>query len=193
MESGLELGKNEGRDRLAAVLLMLRPEARRLLDQAGGAAGSLWSGDLVGEAAVRLFRCQSVAEHPDPRYVWRSGRRALRDSLVEWLRTRKARKRSGRFARISLQEVTFPLVDRRGPRPEAVRTEVRMRDALEESLERLDRAEPKAARAFRLCCIEGLSVSAAADVLCLSSRTIEKYLAVARVWLRRDLDIGGAR
>ena len=58
---------------------------------------------------------------------------------------------------------------------------------LDEALERLAAAHPEKARVVELRFFGGLTAEDCAEVLGVTSRTVERYWAYARAWLFRDL------
>ncbi|MDG3008152.1 sigma-70 family RNA polymerase sigma factor [Paludisphaera mucosa] len=184
MSRGLEGGSDAdsgwgstGPESLVAVLTGLRRKARGLLV----AGGSLGPSDLVGEAAVRLLRDARVRRHPDPRYVYRAGVRAMRRILIDRFRARMRHKRGGALRRVPLDAAA-----------EAVDCARRGAEAhdLSEAVARLGAFAARQAEAVRLCYFERMTAAEAAAKLGLSKRAVEQDLSYARAWLRRELSGG---
>ncbi|MCB9913967.1 MAG: sigma-70 family RNA polymerase sigma factor [Planctomycetes bacterium] len=159
-------------DDLAADLYdTLRGIARRVL--AGGPA-ALDGTDLVNEAYVRLARTDRYD------HLSRGAFLALCATVVRRLMLEEARRRShDRHARtrITSSEIVEALGERE---PDVL--------ALEDALGKLARIDPRQARIVELRFFGGMTGDEVADHLGLSRRTVVKEWALARAWLRRELE-----
>lgn len=129
---------------------------------------------LVNEAYVRL-----AGQHPrfqNRAHFCAIAANAMRQILVERARARKAQKRGGGAARVTLQ-------DHMAISPEAALDLA----VLDEALTRLAALDPQQARIVELRFFGGLSVDEAADALGISPATVKRHWAVARAWLAREL------
>jgi RNA polymerase sigma factor (TIGR02999 family) len=103
----------------------------------------------------------------------------MRRVLLDHARTRLAQKRGGGAVQVSLggvraaEEAPLDTVDV---------------IALDDALARLALIDPKKARLVDLRYFAGLSIPEAAAVLGVSTATLGREWAVARMWLRRELD-----
>jgi RNA polymerase sigma factor (TIGR02999 family) len=134
---------------------------------------------LVHEAYLR------VAGEPD-RHSWESRRHffaaageAMRRILVEKARRKGSAKHGGRRARIDLDEV---LVVGDEPRHDLL--------DLDEVLDQLARADPRAAELVKLRFFAGLTGDQAAHALGIAPRSADLLWAYARAWLFEKLQGG---
>ena len=153
----------------------LRRQARRALRREGE-GHTLQATALVHEAWLRLD-----AQH-DARWESRSqflavAAQTMRRVLVDHARARHAQKRGGNDVQISLGDV--PAMD------SADTVDVL---ALDEALSRLGAMDPRKARLVELRFFAGLSIPEAAAALGVSQATVIREWAVARMWLRRELE-----
>ncbi len=143
---------------------------------------------LVHEAFLRL-RCggdlgggiPSDGESGEPAYdeFLCAASRAMRVILVEHARKRLARKRGGGRAREPLDESC--------PAPGGCPEDLL---ALDEALQRLQALDPPLARIVELRFFIGLDMPAIAEVLGVSTRTVERGWRAARTWLYHALNEG---
>lgn len=136
---------------------------------------SLQPTDLVHEAFLRLW--------PRSRVRWNSrghffgaAVRAIRNALVDHVRSRGRLKRDGGRVRVSLSGAR--LADRRDPH-DAV--------SLDESLTQLERHDARAAKTVVLRVVSGLTIPEVARALGVSVATTERDWTYGRAWLYRDL------
>jgi RNA polymerase sigma factor (TIGR02999 family) len=133
---------------------------------------------LVHEAYVRL----------SPKPYWRdraeflaAASQLMREILIDHARARSRLKRGGDPLRITLDELKLA---------------IRLRDevdvlALDQALQRLERLDARQARIVEMRFFAGMSVEEVAQILDVSSKTINRDWAMARAWLRRELGAGG--
>ncbi|MBT8488556.1 MAG: sigma-70 family RNA polymerase sigma factor [Gemmatimonadetes bacterium] len=140
-----------------------------------GKRGGLDTTALVHEAYVKLASVEEGA--------WRSRAhffafcsKAMRRVLIDHARRKQAAKRGGTRVRVPLT-------------PELMRTEENTADllALNEALERLEDHHPRMAQIVEYRYFGGMSVPETAEVLELSSRTVERDLTRARAYLHDAL------
>lgn len=159
----------------------LRAIARRQLGgpaHVRGSEASLATTALVHEAYLKL------AADPDRRWRDRShflavAAIAMRQILVDRARARATFKRGGAFRHVTLDEGALVGEDE----PEALL-------ALDQALDRLAALAPRLARVVELRFYGGLSEAETADVLGITTRTVQRDWAKARMLLRRALDDG---
>lgn len=135
---------------------------------------------LTHEAWIRLLDGGAGASFESRRQFYALASKVMRSVLVDHARKKKADKRGGGAARVSLEagegaEVDRPLAD-----------PVMMLD-LDEALTALGRADEGLARAVELRYFGGLSVADVAEALSLPLRTAERRLRVATIWLKDHL------
>ena len=135
---------------------------------------------LVHEAFLRISQ-NTAAEGGETRDIVPAAAMAMRRLLVESARRRNALKRGGRRMRVPLDDLATPF------EPEEV-------DLLEldRALERLSKLDEQLARIVDLRFFAGMSTTEIAEVLDVSTRTVERGWRFARLWLYRDLDAEGA-
>jgi RNA polymerase sigma factor (TIGR02999 family) len=162
----------------AELLPLVYDELRRLAAQklASEPPGqTLQATALVHEAYLRL-----VGQGWDGRgHFFAAAAEAMRRILVEQARRKKAGKRGGGRARVSLDDVE--------PAAPELREDVL---ALDAALTRLATADPSAARLVELRYFAGLSIPEAAQALGISPRTADRLWAYARAWLHREVSGG---
>jgi RNA polymerase sigma factor (TIGR02999 family) len=130
---------------------------------------------LVHEAYLRLMREQHVSWENRAHFCAIAAN-SMRQILVERARARKAAKRGGAWARLTLDEGLAA-----APEP-AVDLE-----ALDEALGRLAARDEAQARLVELRYFGGLTIEETAAVLGVSPATVKRSWMVARAWLRKEL------
>ncbi|MHC5115279.1 MAG: sigma-70 family RNA polymerase sigma factor [Planctomycetota bacterium] len=133
---------------------------------------------LVHDAYVKL------AGSRDPRWAGRAhfiavAARAMRQILINHARDRRAEKRGGDGARVTLVEEAVG-----GPAREADLVE------LDDALSRLEQLDARQCRIVELRYFGGLSVEETAMVLDVSAPTVKRDWRMARSWLFRELSGG---
>jgi RNA polymerase sigma factor (TIGR02999 family) len=130
---------------------------------------------LVHEAYLRLVD-QDQARHWDSRgHFFAAAAEAMRRILVEAARRKNRRKHGGGLVREPEERVVAV-----PERPEQLL-------ALDEALDRLTTANPKAAELVKLRYFAGFSNAEAASLLGLSPRKANQVWAYARAWLLEEL------
>jgi RNA polymerase sigma factor (TIGR02999 family) len=136
---------------------------------------TLQSTDLVHEAYLKLID-QTRVRWKDREHFFAIAAQAIRRILVNYARSRDASKRGGGNTLLAFEEA-IALPDRKDI------DLVRLDDALE-SLARLD---PQQASIVELRFFGGLSIEGTAQVLDLSTSTVNREWSLARAWLHREL------
>ncbi|HKE01343.1 MAG TPA: ECF-type sigma factor [Planctomycetota bacterium] len=171
------LGDPAGGDALfPLVYAELRRVAGRYLARER-AAHTLQPTALVHEAFLKLG---GDGRFEDRDHFLRTAARAMRRVLCDHARARRARKRGGEAARITLSEVVQALGLR----------DVRVLQ-IDEALEDLARIDEPLARIVELRFFAALTSDEAARALGTSTRTLERGWRTARAWLRDRLGAGG--
>jgi RNA polymerase sigma factor (TIGR02999 family) len=142
---------------------------------------------LVHEAWLRL------GDQPDAKWESRAqffaiAAQMMRRVLLDHARTRRALKRGG-----GAVQVTLGGAEEASAVPGARAVEDAPLDAvdviaLNDALARLAALDPQKARLVDLRYFAGLSIPEAAEVLGVSTATVGREWAVARMWLRRELE-----
>jgi RNA polymerase sigma factor (TIGR02999 family) len=136
---------------------------------------------LVNEAYLRLVDQRDV-EWRDRAHFLGVAAQLMRMILVDHARARRAAKRAGGAERVPLDETVLVGGER----------DVDLL-ALDEALARLAAFDAGLCRVVELRYFGGLTTREAAEVLGISTATVEREWATARGWLRRELTRGDAR
>jgi RNA polymerase sigma factor (TIGR02999 family) len=164
------------------VYAELRRQARRALrDEAAG--HTLQPTALVHEAFLRLVD-QRRARWESRTQFLAVAAQAMRRVLVDHARARRAAKRGAGARRVTLVDADVP----HAPVDAAVAADGVDVLALDVALTRLAALDPRKARLVELRYFAGLSIPEAAEALAVSPATVGREWAVARRWLRRELD-----
>lgn len=169
-------GKQEALEELLPLVYAeLRKMARRFMhSQSSG--HTLQTTALIHEAYLKL------ADQKDKRWQNRThffavAGKAMRHILVDHSRTRQRTKRGGENTKfISLDQVAEISTERAA---EMV--------ALDEALNRLEILEERKSQVVELRYFAGLSVEETAEVLKVSTKTVERDWRFAKTWLLREL------
>lgn len=171
-------GEAHASDALVRVVYAeLRRQASRVL--IGEREGhTLQPTDLVHEAWLRLLDRRDVRWESREQF-FAIAAQVMRRVLVDHARTRLALKRGAGAVQVSLTDVDDPSAE-----------SIDAMDvlALDEALERLAAFDPQKARVVDLRYFAGLSIPEAAAALGVSPATVGREWAVARAWLRRELE-----
>jgi RNA polymerase sigma factor (TIGR02999 family) len=137
---------------------------------------TLQATELVHEAYMRLVGAA------DPGWQGRAhffgaAARAMRNVLADHLRRRGSLKRGGHFHRVG--EHTAAGLSCEGPSDDVL--------ALEEALQDLEEEYPRKAEVMTLSFFGGLNSGEIAEVMDLSTRTIEREIRFAKAWLNSRL------
>lgn len=156
------------------VYEQLRVIARhQLAGREGG--GTLSTTGLVHEAYLKLVDQSRVAWR-DRAHFFALASVAMRHVLVDRARARLTQKRDGVRHRVTLEDDRIPGDDQ----PEALLE-------LNDAIDRLAAAEPRLARVVECRFFGGLSEDETAEALGVTTRTVQRDWAKARMLLRRAL------
>jgi RNA polymerase sigma factor (TIGR02999 family) len=175
--AALGAGEPDAQERLIRVVYQeLRQLARGRL--AGEKAGqSLQPTDLVHEAFLRLFARDDSPAFENRRHFFGAAAKAMRRVLVDHAREKKADKRGGGEAPVTLDEA----VGRVEPAPEEILD-------LDWALDQLAARDERKATVVELRFFAGLTIEETAAVLEVTPRTVNRDWLAARAWLKRELD-----
>jgi RNA polymerase sigma factor (TIGR02999 family) len=134
---------------------------------------------LVHEAYVRLIG-ERAHNWQNRTHFLAIAALSMRQILVQRARARRAAKRGGDPARITLDDHLLPIRNREVP------DEIDL-IALDAALTRLASLSERQARIVELRYFGGLSVEEAAEALNISPATVKRDWTLARAWLRREL------
>ena len=131
---------------------------------------------LVHEAYLRLVDVDKAQSWDSRRHFFAAAAEAMRRILVEKARRKRSVKHGGQHARMDLDEA---LVVADQPRADLLE--------LDELLEQLAGADPRAAELVKLRFFGGLTGDQTAEVLGISPRAADLLWAYARAWLFEKL------
>jgi RNA polymerase sigma factor (TIGR02999 family) len=131
---------------------------------------------LVHEAYLRLVDVEKV-QHWDSRgHFFAAAAEAMRRILIDQARRKQSLQQGGSRKRQSLDHVEIT-----APEPSLDML------AVNEALERFEKADPLKASLVKLRYFAGLTIPQAADALGISTTTADRYWAYARAWLYAEL------
>ena len=130
---------------------------------------------LVHEAYLKLA-VQRNAKWQNRTQFFGVASQVMRRILVDYARTRQRTKRGGKQLRVTLEDVCVL-----SPR---ISEEIL---AVDESLARLEKMDPRQARVVELRYFSGLTTDEAAEALGISAKTVTREWNLARAWLYADL------
>jgi RNA polymerase sigma factor (TIGR02999 family) len=152
----------------------LRAVARRMMS--GERAGhTLEATALVHEAYFRLIDQRNLAPADRGRFL-AAAATTIRRILVDHAKQRRAAKRGGGWRRVDYDGAAEPS------------TAAVDLVALDEALQRLGRLHERAAKVVTMRYFGGLTTERIAGALGVCPRTVADDWAIARAWLRRELD-----
>lgn len=174
----------------AAVAPLLYDELRRQAGQAlrrESAGHTLQTTALVHEAWLRLDAQRDVQWDSRTQF-FAVAAQMMRRILVDHARRRQSLKRGAAPAQVTLGAVDRE--DQRGRASAAAQSSLDAIDllALDDALARLAALDPQKARLVELRYFAGLSMPEAAEALGVSPATAGRQWAIARAWLRRELE-----
>lgn len=159
---------------LPHVYAELRVMATRLL--AGERASTLQPTELVHNVLLKVLGID-LLQVDDRAHFFHAFVRLMRHELVDRARAASADKRGAGWVRVDWADDQVP------PLPDSIDA-VRLGDALDD----LEHVEPRLARIVELRYFVGLTMQEIATLLELDERTVYRDWAVARGWLREQLD-----
>ena len=136
---------------------------------------TLQSTALVNEAYLRLIDWEN-AQWQNRAHFFAVSAQLMRRILVDFGRSRRQVKRGGDASQVSLDEALLVSPDRS--------TDL---VALDDALNALAAIDPRKSQVVELRFFGGLSVEETAEVLKISSRTVQQDWAMAKVWLLREI------
>ena len=137
---------------------------------------------LVHEAFVRLVDVEERQHWNGRGHFFAAAAEAMRRILIEQARRKGSAKAGGKLQRADLSEIEPALP---GPQLDLL--------AVNEALEQLEKADPRAAAVVKLRFFTGLTTQEAADTLGVSLATAENDWAYAKCYLRLQLTESGSR
>jgi RNA polymerase sigma factor (TIGR02999 family) len=137
---------------------------------------------LVHEAFVRLVDVEERQHWNGRGHFFAAAAEAMRRLLIEQARRKGSAKAGGKLQRADLSEIEPALP---GPQLDLL--------AVNEALEQLEKADPRAAAVVKLRFFTGLTTQEAADTLGVSLATAENDWAYAKCYLRLQLTESDSR
>lgn len=148
-----------------------------------------WNGDetlnstaLVHEAYFRLVD-QSAPQWDGRPHFLAVASTAMRQILLDYAKRKHAAKREGAHERIPLDEVGAVLAGT----GDVTDAESDVLIALEDSLRRLEKQDPRQSRIVECRFFGGMTIEDTAEALGISPATVKRGWAMAQAWLYRDL------
>jgi RNA polymerase sigma factor (TIGR02999 family) len=130
---------------------------------------------LVHEAWLRMAG-QEQQRWENRAQFFTAASEAMRRILVDRARRRQAAKHGGGLERVDLDSIELPIESD----PDRLLR-------IHEALDALTAEEPMRAEVVKLHCFVGMSHSEIAAVLNVSEKTVKRYWAYGKAWLRRAL------
>jgi RNA polymerase sigma-70 factor, ECF subfamily len=176
----LKLGRKGALDRLMPLVYqeLRRVAGRCMRDERPG--HTLQPTALVHEAFLRLVEQDRADWQNRAQFVGVAGQ-LMRRLLVDHARQRRALKRG---IPITLDEGIFEGMAGADQTEEIL--------AVDEILARLGEFDPQQARIAELRYFGGLSVEETAEAMAISPRTVKRDWAMAKAWMRTQLESGGS-
>jgi RNA polymerase sigma factor (TIGR02999 family) len=107
----------------------------------------------------------------------------MRQILLDYAKRKRAAKRGGGRAHVSLHEIETTLRNNGDPSETSSEAVI----ALNESLRRLERHAPRQGRIVECRFFGGMTIQDTAEALGISPATVKRGWAMAQAWLYRDL------
>ena len=131
---------------------------------------------LVNECYLRLIESRHL-DAEDRSAFLAAASLTMRRVLVDYARTRKRQKRGGDQAAVPIEDVESWLSERESE--EVLH--------LDEALEKLRAMDARAGQVVELRFFGGLSLEETAQVLGVSTKTVQRTWLAARAWLRKEI------
>lgn len=135
---------------------------------------TIQTSDLVHEAYLRL--AEADVSWQNRAHFFGIAARSMRQILVDYARRRNAEKRGGGMTRVSLSESVLVLDE-----------DFSRLLMLDDALRRLEQVDPRLCKVVELRYFSGLTVEESAEVLSVSTRTVENDWNLAKAWLFRTM------
>ena len=168
-------GRGDALERLAPIIYKDLQQLALGYMRREPAGHSLQATALVHEAYIRLVDQQRVRWR-NRAHFFAIAAGMMRRILVDHARARRAEKRGGGVASLTLVEEDRAAAD---PKVDVL--------ALHESLERLATFAPRQGQIVELKYFGGLTIDEVAEVVGISAATVAREWTVAKAWLRADL------
>ncbi len=166
-------------DALPRLIEIVYPELRRIAARhlsRERKGHTLQPTALVSEAYLRLAKQPAGKPFQDRTHFFAVAARVVRAVLVDHARARLASKRGGGAIAVELTDAVTPV-----PAPS-----VDLID-LHNALTALELVDPQQSRVVELRCFGGLSIDEIAEVLAVSSSSVDRDWLLAKTWIRRQM------
>jgi RNA polymerase sigma factor (TIGR02999 family) len=175
----IESGDGKAADELLPVVYneLRKLAAQKLRHEQPGQ--TLQATALVHEAYVRLVESSQAQQWDSRGHFFSAAAEAMRRILIDRARKKQRQRHGGGMARHSADEIEIA-----SPEPSVDLL------ALNEALERFEELDPVKAGLVKLRYFAGLTIPQAAEALCISTTTADRYWAYARVWLHAEMEKG---
>lgn len=171
-------GKSEALDELLPLVYReLHLQAERYLRRERP-DHTLQTTALINEAYLKLVDQKSV-RWQNRAHFFAIAAQAMRRILVDHARARQRDKRGGEAEKISIEDAT-EMASAEGVNIDLI--------ALDDALKKLAKMDEQKARIVELRYFSGLSVKETAEVMSVSTDTIERHWTMAKAWLLRELE-----
>ena len=175
MEEG---DRSAAEDLLVLLYAELKGIAARAMNQER-ASHTLGPTALVHEAWMRLVPSQKTPSRIEGReHFVRIAAKAMRQVLVDHARARGAVKRGRNYQAVPLDDVLASFEER----------DLDLL-ALDDALGKMAEMDPELSRLVELRFFAGLTIDETASILDMGTATVERRWRVARMWLRRELQV----
>jgi RNA polymerase sigma factor (TIGR02999 family) len=178
--NAIEHGDPHAADRLLPLVYdeLRKLAAQKLAQEKPGQ--TLQATALVHEAYLRIVGGDKVQHWNSRGHFFAAAAEAVRRILVESARRKQSRKHGADWQR---RDVEIDALVAAEPKMDLV--------ALDEALQRLAAQDPLKAKLVELRYFAGLTGDQAADVLGISSSSMDRHWTYTRAWLRRELGVVG--
>ena len=179
-------GKDQPSDSLVRLVYAELRRQAQLVMRREDEGHTLQPTALVHEAWLRLGNQHDVRWESRSQF-FAIAAQMMRRVLLDHARARHALKRGAAGVQVSLSEGDF-FAGKSGAPSEHAAIDPLDIIALDDALVRLAQLDPQKARLVELRYFAGLSIPETATALGVSTATIGREWAIARMWLRRELD-----
>jgi RNA polymerase sigma factor (TIGR02999 family) len=135
---------------------------------------TIQTSDLVHEAYLRL--AEADISWQNRAHFFGIAARSMRQILVDYARRRNAAKRGGGMTRVSLNESVLVMDE-----------DFSRLLMLDDALGKLEQVDSRLCKVVELRYFSGLTVKETAEVLFVSTRTVENDWSLAKAWLFRTM------
>lgn len=133
---------------------------------------------LINEAYLKLID-QKTVRWQNRAHFFAIAAQAMRRILVDHARSKNREKRGGEFERVDIEDATL-VASGGGTSIDLI--------ALDAALTKLAKMDTQKARIVELRYFSGLSVKETAEVMSVSTDTVERHWTMAKAWLLRELE-----